>query len=212
MELYPSLASSDPLCFRSTIEQLNDWPYLHLDIEDGNFIPNLTFGIKTVKAVCNTAPNKKLDVHLMVRNPCEWLERLGQLPIKRVAAHIEALEYPLVFLNRAKQLGFEVGLALNIRTSIHDVQPFLQKVDYLLIMTSEPDANGELLYEPALCKAIAACRLNGDHVQIVADGGLDEKSLLRLRQVGCSGAVLGRLVFESKDPLRTLNLLNKSLI
>lgn len=204
MKLIPSIASADPLHLGDELKRIAEWPYLHIDIEDGNFIPNITFGMKTVSAICKQAVNSIIDVHLMTTDPFFWLKQLEGKPLRSVSAHIEVLPYPLQFIHLAHSLGMKAGLALNIKTPLSIVEPFLGLADYLLFMTSEPDGAGEELYAPALDRAIkAAIRLQGD-VEIYADGGLTRCALRELSKAGAKGAVLGRLVFSAEDPLQEL--------
>lgn len=201
MKLLPSIASSNPLCYGHTLEALADWPYLHVDIEDGCFTPNLTFGLKTVRALCKSL-EKTIDVHLMVSHPCKWLEQLQGLPIKAVCAHLEALPYPLVFLQYAQRLGFQAGLALNFRSPFSSVEIYLEAADYLLLMTSEPDGDDETLFSPAFKRALGI--LDRCERPIVIDGGIGEDQLNVLATHGAYATVLGRSVFQQGHPLDNL--------
>jgi len=211
MHFLPSIASADQLRLGEEIRRLGDWPLLHLDIEDGNFTPNITFGLKTARAVAGAAEGKYLDAHLMVTNPLDYLEPLASLGIRQICAHLEALPYPLIFLNRARELHMKVGLALNLSTPLSFLDPFLDVMDYALLMTSEADGRGEQLYEPAVGRVLALAEKHGRRIQILADGGLDIPTLKRLAHAGVSGVVLGRLVFGAADPRERLSELNALL-
>ena len=204
MKLLPSIASSNQLQIQSEIDRIARWGHLHIDVEDGNFTPNITFGMKTVSAICEYAKNMIIDVHLMTTDPCFWLEQLAGKPIHAVSAHIEALPFPMQFINRAHELGMKAGLALNIKSSGLETEAFWDLADYLLVMTSEPDCAGEKLYRPALDKAIFLAWKLPSTIELYADGGLTFEALQELCQAGAAGAVLGRLVFSSEDPLQTL--------
>jgi len=204
MRLYPSIASADSLAYGRELERIAAWGTLHIDIEDGNFTPNITFGIKTAGAICGKAAGKEIQVHLMARDPCRYLDALASLGVRTVFAHIEALEYPMVFLNRCRQMGMEAGLALNIKTPVSSIEPFCPLLDAVLVMTSEPDGDGERVYLPAVEKALRAAAVLPEGVKVAADGGLGERELERLADAGAYGAVLGRLVFRSEDPLKIL--------
>lgn len=202
MRLLPSLASADPLRLADAIKDLKDWPDLHFDIEDGNFTPNLTFGQKTLRATGEAARGKRLDVHLMTTQPLEWLTAAAESGTASICAHIEALRFPLLFLDRARELGMQAGLALNLGTPLQLVEPFLDRMDYLLVMTAEPDGRGEKLNPKGLEKARSAAQ----HLPIAvfADGGLNREAVEALQKAGTAGCVLGRMVFESDDPLSVL--------
>ena len=103
MKIFPSLASADPMNLGESIRRLEGYPYLHLDIEDGNFVPNITFGMKTVRAAASIC-TAKIDAHLMVTNPEDYLEELAAAGVEAAAFHIEATGYPLRLINRIHQL------------------------------------------------------------------------------------------------------------
>lgn len=210
MKLLPSIASADPLRLFDALEQTAGWPYLHVDLEDGNFTPNITFGMKTIEAVCREAHHRMLDVHLMASDPLFWLEKMAGLPLWGVAAPIEALAYPMRFLNRAHALGFRAGLAMNLKNSGEETRPFWEMADYLLVMTAEPDNAGEKLYQPALEKALMLSKTLPHGLELYADGGLDEAAVKRLRDAGAAGAVLGRLVFSQGHPVKILSALEEA--
>lgn len=207
LKLLPSIASADTLKLGEVLDALAEWPYLHIDVEDGNFVPNITFGMKTVRAICQYAGDRVIQVHLMAYHPEGYLDALADCGVDAVIAHIEALDYPMAFLNRCRSLGMKAGLALNMKTPIRDTEIFWELTDQLLLMTSEPDHAGEKLYEPALERAVSLAERfgHGKHrMELYVDGGLTEDALRRLAAAGVSGAVLGRLVFSHPDPLRFL--------
>lgn len=212
MKLMPSIASANPLAIEEVLESIDSWPYLHIDIEDGNFVPNITFGMKTVRAICSKVRNKQIQVHLMVNHPETYLEELAACGVDSVIAQIEALNYPMQFLNRCRSLGMKAGLALNMKTSIEDTKIFWGVMDQLLLMTSEPDYAGEELYKPALERAIHLANSYHNEVELYVDGGLTREALCQLSTAGVHGAVLGRLVFQTPDPLKALQQFDNSLI
>lgn len=211
MRIYPSIASSDVLALRDSIRSLEDWKYMHIDIEDGNFTPNITFGMKTVKAACKEAKGKEIHAHLMANHPETYLDELKECGIHTVTAHIEALDFPMLFLNRCHALGMKAGLALNMKTPIEDTEMFWPLMDQLLVMTSEPDYAGEKLYGPAFERALKCRAILPKHIEIIVDGGLTEDALKKLSAVGTDGVVLGRLAFGGDCPRRTLGELMENL-
>jgi len=204
MILTPSIASANPLIIGEVLNSLDPWPYLHIDIEDGNFVPNITFGMKTVRAICSIAKNKQIQVHLMVNHPENYLEELAVCGVDCVVAQIEALNYPMQFLNRCRSLGMKAGLALNMKTPIEETKIFWDVMDQILLMTSEPDSAGEKLYKPALDRAMNLASRPHNGLKLYVDGGLTMDALSQLRSVDVDGAVLGRLVFQSSNPLEIL--------
>lgn len=209
MRLYASLASCDPLRIAQSIDQLGDWPDFHFDIEDGNFTSNITFGLKALRATAGYLVPRRLNVHMMVMNPFAFLPALSAAGVEQVCAHVEALRYPMEFLAEARRLGMKAGLALNIGTPYQAVTPFLQQMDYLLVMTAEPDGSGEQLNEFALGKAEVAARTLP--IPVFADGALNRIAVQRLHAAGCGGCVLGRLVFGAENPGAALAALQASV-
>ena len=124
----PSLASADPLRLAEQIGQLEGHPFLHLDMEDGNFVPNLTFGLKTVQAVAAYA-DQELDAHLMVTDPGGYIETLLDAGVQRIAFHIEAAPYPAVYLNRIRERGGKAGLAFNCMEPVESALSYENSLD-----------------------------------------------------------------------------------
>lgn len=211
MKIMPSIASADPLALGQALKDMDSWPYLHIDIEDGNFVPNITFGMKCVRAICEAAPEKEIQVHLLVNRPEEYLEDLAKWGVDAVIAHIETLEYPMRFLNRCHKLGMKAGLAFNMKTPVDITKIFWHLTDQLLLMTSEPDERGEGLYLPALERVIETVSVLPENVELYADGGLTKEGLIRLQDAGVGGVVLGRLVFQSGMPEEILRDIEEML-
>ncbi len=207
MELLASIASADPLRIAQEIDRLRGWGSLHFDLEDGNFTPNITFGQKTLIAAAEYVRPRRLDVHLMVSDPLAFLPVLQKAGVGSACAHLEALRFPLVFLNEAKALGIKAGLAINFATPLETLAPFLPDMDYLLVMTAEPDGRGERLNEAALEKALRAAKTLP--VPVYADGGLEETAAAALSKSGAAGAVFGRLVFRAENPALQLYQLDR---
>ena len=117
---------------------------------------------------------------------------------------MEALDYPMVFLNLCRRLGMEAGIAFNIKTPVSAAEPFFPMMDSVLVMTSEPDGGSECLFRPAFEKALRAIETVPRSVKVIADGGLREPEVARLSAAGAYGAVLGRLVFAADNPMQVL--------
>lgn len=197
--IIPSLASADPLRMVEQISKLGDYPFLHLDIEDGNFIPNITFGMKTVRAVAGST-DKELDAHLMVTKPSDYLEELLENRVKRIAFHIEAVPYPAVYLNRIREEGGIAGLAFNCMEPVDSALPYENSLDYVLIMTSEPDGR-EQAFNPYMLKKIRRAReIFSDRITIMADGGISEETAKQVAEAGADILIMGRTVWGAKEP------------
>jgi len=202
MKILPSLASADVLRLSQEIDNIKDWPWIHFDIEDGNFTPNMTFGQKMLKSAGAYVAPRRLDVHLMVTDPMAFLAPARDSGAGSICAHLEALRFPMLFLNSARQMGMKAGLALNIGTPLSAIEPFIEQMDYLLVMTAEPDAEGEQFHRHAFEKALTAARTLP--IEVYADGALTREKVMELHRAGAAGCVLGRLVFKAEDPHQRL--------
>ena len=195
----PSLASAKQLNLQKQIDLLEDYPYLHLDVEDGNFVPNITFGMKTISEVA-AYTEKQLDAHLMVTDPDSYIDELINAGVKKIAFHIDAEKYPAVVLQHIRRRGGCAGLAFNEMASVELALPYIDKLDYLLIMTSEPDGEGQK-YNPFLIHKIRQARkLFPPKISIMVDGGVSETTMKEVIEAGADTLVMGRAVWGAKNP------------
>lgn len=208
MDIYPSIASSDPLIYGETLKSLGSWPFLHIDIEDGNFTPNITFGLKTVEAITNASMARHFSVHLMVTNPMDYIDELHKLGADEIFSHIEAIENPDVFISRCHDLGIKAGLAIKANTQFSNLSKYIPKLDSILFLTSCPNPIKEEFSPAAFNRALdVSLELRGK-VKMTADGGLGEEELKMLAKNGFDSVVLGRLVFNCQNPLERLKVLS----
>lgn len=199
IKILPSIASADQLCLRDEMKKIRGTGLLHIDLEDGNYIPNITFGMKTVRSVCEPG-GFEYDVHLLVTDPGRYLDELNQCSVSRIAFHIDAVSYPLELLSRIRKHGMKAGVALNFKQSVREILPFAPHLDYVIIMTSEPDGNGCLFYPPMLEKVKEAREALPKSVEVWADGGVSEEHLEELGAIGADAVVMGRAVWGAADP------------
>ena len=207
MKILPSLASANQMCLKEEIEALGSHPYLHFDIEDGNFVPNITFGMKTIKAAVSES-DQVWDAHLMVTNPLDYIEPLAAEGCAAAAFHWEAAGYPLLLINKIHRAGMKAGIALNPCTEVHMLTPYLARLDYVLIMTSEPDGEGDLFQREMIGKVKWLSEKYRDQIEIIVDGGIAEEEFLMVRDAGAAGVVMGRTVFASQSPYDTIQRFN----
>ena len=203
MKIIPSIASADQLSIREEILRLGSWKKLHIDIEDGNFVPNITFGEKMVRGIADIFP-QELDAHLMTECPEQYLKLLQECRVKSVAVHLETVRYPLTILNHIMDRGTRPALALNISTPAEAVMPFAERIDYVIVMTAEPDGRGQRFYPPMLDKIRSLRDFLPPQVAIWADGGINEANLVQIAAAGADTVVMGRCVFGCEDPFKLL--------
>ena len=210
IQLIPSIASADQLFIGKAVNDTAEWDFLHIDIEDGNFVPNITFGEKTVRAIAGAA-RQELDGHILANDPCQYLPLFHECGFKRAAAHIEALPYPLEFLNRARSMGMKAGLGLNFGTPAESVLMFADRLDYVIVMTAEPDDDGQHFYPPVLRKIRRLREILPPEIGIWADGGINEGNMRETADAGADTLIMGRCVFGTASPLETLRTLQDKL-
>lgn len=210
MKIFPSLASADPLCLGAEIERLGKCPQLHFDLEDGNFVPNITFGFKTIRAA-RAVTKAAFDAHLMVGDPLSYIEPLATLHFRAVAFHWETADYPsrIIAAIRARQM--KAGAALNPRTNAEALALFIGQLDYVLVMTAEPDGRGDL-FQPSMLHKIKQLRTMHPTIDIICDGGLGDAELKLIQSVGATGAVVGRAIFNATEPQAKIREWKKSCI
>jgi ribulose-phosphate 3-epimerase len=176
-----------------------DW--LHLDIMDGHFVPNISFGPQVVKAI---RPLSKLffDVHLMCSKPEILLEPFAKAGADQIIIHVELGEQVEPLIWKIKQLGKKVGLAVNPPTPISLLQPFLDKIDLILVMTVNPGFGGqEFIHEtlPKIQQAEAWRREKGLHYQISVDGGINFQTAAECARAGADTFVAGTSLFGQRS-------------
>ena len=199
-ELVPSLASADPLRLKDAIDSVPEAGLLHMDIEDGNFIPNITFGLRTVEAVSRQFPRRRMDVHLMVSDPGRYLAGLLENRVESIAFQVEAAPYPAVFLRAIRDGGARAGLAFNLQTPVEPALVYAEQLDYVLVMTSEPDGAGQAFNARALARIARVRELFPERVRITADGGILAETLPQVVRAGADRVILGRAIWGAESP------------
>lgn len=202
-KIAPSLLAADFANLASEIagvEQDSDW--LHLDIMDGHFVPNLSFGIPVIASLRHLT-ELYFDCHLMTTNPDAFLPELAEAGANLTTMHIEAIPNPLPALNRARESGLDVGLVLNPRTPYEAVEPFLEQVDVVLVMSVEPGFGGQSFIEEVLSKVENLREIVenlGLPTDIQIDGGISLETAALAAKAGANVLVAGTAIFGAESP------------
>ena len=208
----PSLLSADFLDLKTDIERLNsiDNLWLHLDIMDGHFVPNLTFGepvLNKIKTVCK----HKLDAHFMVTNADDYAESFKNLGIHNFTFHWEAVVHQDRFIQKLKELYPSVGISLNPGTPVSSIPDYiLGKVDLVLLMSVNPGFGGQKFIPEIVDKVIELDKIRHENkfkFQIQVDGGINDQNAGYLIQAGANNLVAGNYIFSepNKDYLSRIN-------
>ncbi|MBR1783192.1 MAG: ribulose-phosphate 3-epimerase [Bacteroidales bacterium] len=209
IQIAPSILSADFLHLQKDVELVNrEADLFHLDIMDGSFVPNISFGFPVVEAIAKAAP-KPLDVHLMIVHPEKYVERFAKAGASMISFHYEAaLENSGTILEQIQALGVKAGIVINPDCPVQNIFPYLGKADFVLIMSVFAGFGGQK-FIPESLERIAAVRseLNRrgrKEVPIEVDGGIGPENAAAVKKAGASILVAGSAVFKAPDPAKAI--------
>lgn len=211
MKTSPSLLSADFSNLLPDLEMINASAvdYLHLDVMDGVFVPNISFGFPVMKAVAKHC-TKPLDVHLMIVEPDKWIGQVRDLGAEIMCVHQEACTHLHSVVQRIHQAGMKAGVAINPATPVNTLVDIVEDADLILVMSVNPGFGGQPFIEHS-CRKVAELRSlidnTGSSAVIEVDGGVNAETGKRLAEAGADVLVAGSYVFGHDDaPQRILAL------
>ncbi len=212
MIIAPSLLSCDFLNIETELKHFNeiDDLWLHLDIMDGHFVPNLTFGPPIVEMISKKT-NVPLDAHCMVTNPWFHMEAYSKMGVHNFTFHLEACENPLELIQEAKKHYKSVGISIKPKTLVSEIpEEVIKAIDLLLVMSVEPGFGGQSFMEGTYEKLDQIQKIKNEHdlnFEVQVDGGVGEANCKKLADHGATNLVAGSFVFK-KGPENYLNQIN----
>ncbi|WP_064592219.1 ribulose-phosphate 3-epimerase [Streptobacillus moniliformis] len=192
----PSLLAADFSNLKEEVIKIGETKakWLHLDIMDGNFVPNISFGADVIKAI---RPYSQLhfDAHLMVEKPEWYIETVAKAGVNSITIHAEATKHLHRALQLIKSHGVKAGMSINPATDIGFLDNIIEELDLILVMTVNPGFGGQKFID-AMCQKVKRIREKFPHIDIQVDGGINDKTCLLVKEAGANILVAGSYVFS----------------
>ena len=209
----PSVLAADFSNLQRDIEMINesDADWFHIDIMDGVFVPNISFGMPVLRDIKKHA-KKTLDVHLMIVNPDQYIETFSKLGADILTVHWEACTHMHRTIQAIKAAGMKAGIALNPHSSVNQLKDVIKDIDLVCLMSVNPGFGGQSFIENTYNKVKELKELiqsTGSDCQIEIDGGVTNENAEKLVHAGANILVAGSYVFKSSNPTETISKLSK---
>ena len=208
IQIAPSMLAADFLHLEKDVETVNKYADIfHLDVMDGVFVPNISFGFPVIEAIASKA-EKPMDVHLMIVEPEKYVERFAKVGAKMISFHLNATKDPEAVLKQIKGLGVEAGLVINPDIPVEKLYPYLKYADYVLLMSVFAGFGGQKFIETTyerIRTLKAEIDRQGLDIRIQIDGGVSAANAKSLAEAGAEIFVAGSAVFKADNPADVIN-------
>lgn len=203
IQIAPSMLAADFLHLDKDVELVNNCADLfHLDIMDGTFVPNISYGFPVVEAIASAA-KKPLDVHLMIVHPEKYIERFAKIGVSMLSFHLNATDKPAQTLLHIRETGMKAGLVINPDLPVESLYPYLHLCDYIILMSVYAGFGGQKFIEDTF-ERVRTLKAEIDRLQlpvkIEIDGGVSPANAKELIDAGAEILVAGSAVFKADDP------------
>lgn len=211
IKVAPSILSGDFANMGDTVRQVSEWgaDYVHVDVMDGTFVKNLTFGMPMVKAIKKYS-DIPLDVHLMIVNPENYVEEFVNCGADIVSFHPNATKKIDETIDKIHALGAKAGLAINPDIPVSEIMPYIDKLDMVVIMGVYAGFGGQKYIKEVdekIKEVSALIQSSGRDIELEVDGGVTEENASEIASIGANVLVGGSSVFKSTCPTRTIKIL-----
>ncbi|MGM0410461.1 MAG: ribulose-phosphate 3-epimerase [Bacillota bacterium] len=211
VEFAPSLLAADFSKLNKEVKKVENADYLHLDVMDGQFVPNITFGPKLISDLRKES-DLKFDTHLMIDNPEKYIEDFAEAGSDLITVHEESSSHIHRLIQKIKKTGTKAGIALNPATPIDNLEYVLSDLDLILIMSVNPGFGGQSFIPQILMKIerlATVVEKKGLDLKIAVDGGINDKNLQEVVRSGADIIVAGSAIFKTENPAKSLEKMKK---
>jgi len=201
IKIAPSVLSADFSAMREALKEITESgaPWIHLDVMDGFFVPNITFGQKFIKDI-RPHSNLFFDTHLMIENPVKYVSEFASSGSQAITVHYEACENPVLVLRKIRELGCLAGISIKPNTNIEVLEPLLDEIDLVLVMSVNPGFGGQSFIPNSIDKVKWLKDSRKDRKYLISiDGGINDLTVSAVYDAGIDVAVTGSAFFKAND-------------
>ena len=206
MKIAPSILSADFSRLKDDIATVKDAEWLHIDVMDGHFVPNITIGPLVVDALRKHS-DQFFDTHLMITNPEQYYEAFIKAGSDAITFHVETVKNPSELIAKIKAKGAKAGISIKPKTPVSSIEPYLKELDLILVMSVEPGFGGQSFIPESLDKIreLAEIKEKENYTyEISVDGGINEDTARLCENVGATVLVAGSYIFNASDRQKQL--------